>query len=59
MVEDEPSAEAQLITQGEEILQQVHEKGEASLNTRQRRTLQRYSALLKQRRESDNGQYRI
>ena len=58
-VEDEPSAETRLIAQGEEILQQVHEKGETSLNTRQRKILERYSALLKQRRESDDGQYRI
>ncbi|MEC9095774.1 MAG: hypothetical protein VX776_04030, partial [Planctomycetota bacterium] len=57
--EDEPSAEKQLIDQGEEILKQVHQKGEASLNARQRKTLERYSELLQRRRGRDDGQYRF
>ena len=58
VVADEPSAERQLIEQGEEILKRVYEKGESSLTARQRKTLERYSELMKQRRGQDDGKYR-
>ncbi len=58
-VSDEPSAESQLIAQGEEILQQVHESGESSLTARQRRMLKRYSELMQKRRGRDDDQYRF
>ena len=48
---DELSAEDQLIARGEKILQQVHQQGESSLTSRQRKTLERYSQLMQQRRE--------
>ncbi|MCH2370190.1 MAG: rhomboid family intramembrane serine protease [Pirellulales bacterium] len=59
VVEDEPSAETQLIAQGEAILKQLHEKGETSLTARQHKTLERYSELLQQRRGRDDGQYKF
>ena len=49
-VTDELSADEQLIARGEKILEQVHQRGESSLSTRQRQTLQRYSELMQQRR---------
>ena len=58
-INDEPSAEAQLIEQGEEILQHLHEFGEDSLSSRQRKTLERYSELMQQRRGRGDDQYRI
>ena len=59
VVKDEVSAENQLIVQGEEILKQLHEKGESSLSSRQLKTLERYSELLQQRRGRDDDQYRF
>ena len=59
VVNDELSAENQLIAQGEEILKQVHEQGQSSLSSRQRKTLERYSELLQQRRGRDDGSYRF
>ena len=56
---DEPSAESQLIAQGEEILQKVHEYGESSLTARQRKMLERYSELMQKRRGRDDDQYRF
>ncbi len=51
VVKDEISAEDQLIARGEKILQQVHEQGESSLTSRQRKTLERYSQIMQHRRE--------
>ncbi|MBT4692146.1 MAG: rhomboid family intramembrane serine protease [Planctomycetaceae bacterium] len=48
-VTDELSADEQLIARGEKILEQVHQRGESSLSSRQRQTLQRYSELMQQR----------
>lgn len=48
-VADELSADEQLISRGEKILEQVHQRGESSLSARQRQTLQRYSELMQQR----------
>ncbi len=58
-VKDEASVENQLIVQGEEILKQLHEKGESSLSSRQLKTLERYSELLQQRRGREDDQYRF
>ncbi len=58
-VKDEASVENQLIVQGEEILKQLHEKGESSLSSRQLKTLERYSELLQQRRWREDDQYRF
>jgi len=48
-IADELSADEQLIARGEKILEQVHQRGESSLSTRQRQTLQRYSELMQRR----------
>jgi membrane associated rhomboid family serine protease len=49
-ITDELSADEQLIARGEKILEQMHQRGESSLSTRQRQTLLRYSELMQQRR---------